>query len=378
MATASFGRVKSRRSARAIPLGGSATFGLDQPVMRRSAKLAVLASAALALSATHVRAEHAQVKLSYATAKAAPSCPDEATFRGLVAARLGYDPFVSADVRSLLVSYEQRGAEVLGRLELSADGDAKRLSRSLRAAAEECFELATSMALVVAVAVDPNALSGAQPTEPPPPAPAPAAAPPATKNPEPVPAPGPARASPVAQEKVEKPGAVLRLGVGALMGVGVVPAATPGARVQAAVAWGAWSLGVEGEFLAAGARKQAAGSGEVKAYALAGSLVPCVRAVGAGISRVELCAVASVGALRATAREVMRAAPTRTLQASIGPRVAALVALTRSLGLGISADAAIALSRTHLYIEEGGEKREVWAQPPVGFIFATSLVASIW
>lgn len=351
-------------------------------MMRRPATLVGLAIAVLAMSAVDARAEHAQVRLSYASAKSPASCPDEATFRGLVAARLGYDPFVNAEVRRLSVSYEQRGSEVVGRVELSAEGDAKPLNRSLRAAGEECFELATSLALVVAVAVDPNALSAAQPAttpsvEPPPAAPAPEpAAVPATKNPEPVPA--PAVTTPPASEKVEKTGTVLRLSVGGLLGVGIVPAVTPGARVGAALGWGAWSVGLEGAFFAAGARQHAAGSGAVRGYAVAGSLVPCVSPARGGAGRLELCAVGSVGALRATAREVTRAAPTSTLQASVGPRVAGLVALTRSVAVGISAEAPVAISRTHLFIAEGGEKSEVWQQPAVGFIFAASVVASIW
>jgi hypothetical protein len=55
-------------------------------------------------------AEPARVNLTYARrTTAAASCPDEATFRELVAARLGYDPFESGGGLALQVELKPEG-----------------------------------------------------------------------------------------------------------------------------------------------------------------------------------------------------------------------------------------------------------------------------
>jgi hypothetical protein len=341
--------------------------------MRRSARTAVFATAAVATSTAMARGEHASVTLSYTSAKSATSCPDESTFRGLVAARLGYDPFVSAGARSLAVDFERRGNEVVGRLDLSTDGDGRAVKRTLRTSAGDCFELATSMALVVAVAVDPNAQPGSTPSQATP------------KPPEPIPAPKAhalAAADPTPNEprrphRPHRSGGKLRFELAGLLTGGVVPARSAGVRAAVGLDFGTWSVGAEGVFVSAGSRENPGGRGEVSAFAVAGGLAPCVDPIDADAFGLELCVVGSVGALRSTAREVTRAVPTSLLLASLGPRVATIVRFSRVLGLGVAAEAPFSLSRAHLYIDDGGIRSQVWAQPRVGFILAASVVASI-
>ena len=349
--------------------------------MRRSARTAVFATAAVTTIATLGRAEHASVTLTYTSAKSATSCPDETTFRGLVAARLGYDPFVSASVRTLAVDFDHRGTDVVGRLELSAGDDARAMKRTLRTSADDCFELATSMALVVAVAVDPNAQPGS--SGPPPSTPeAPSSTPPASpaseepKSNVPVAA-APAPAPAPRDDQPERSTSQWRLELGALLATGVVPARAPGVRAGIGLDAGTWSARAEGAFVSAGSQEHPRGRGEVSAFALAASLVPCFAPLGTMSWELELCAVVSLGSLRSTAKAVTREAPSSTLLASVAPRAAALVMISDLLGLGISAEAPLSLSRTHLYIDDGGVRNEVWAQPRVGFVLAASLVASI-
>jgi hypothetical protein len=140
---------------------------------------------------------------------------------------------------------------------------------------------------------------------------------------------------------------------------------------------GTWLIRAEGAFVSAGSRDNPGGPGEVSAFALAGSLAPCVAPIDADDFGLELCAVASLGVLRASAKEVTRAVASSTLLANLGPRVATIVMVSPVVGLGIAAEAPFSLSRAHLYIDDGGVRHEVWAQPSVGFILATSLVASI-
>jgi hypothetical protein len=158
---------------------------------------------------------------------------------------------------------------------------------------------------------------------------------------------------------------------------GIVPARAAGVRAGAGLDFGTWSVRLEGAFVAPGSRDNPGGDGKVSASALAGALAPCVDPVDTDTFGLELCAVGSLGALRSTAEEVTRAAPTSTLLATLGPRVATIVMFSQVFGAGLAAEAPVSLSRAELYIDDAGVRTAVWAQPRVGFILAASLVASI-
>jgi hypothetical protein len=349
-------------------------------VTRRSTRTAACAAAAIALGASLSAAEHASVTLDYSRAEAAMTCPDEATFRGLVAARLGYDPFVAAGTRALAIVFERRGNEVVGRVNLSGASAQERRERALRGGAGECFELATSMALIVAVAVDPEALQ-ARPESPETSTPAPSPTPPAPPAPTPaeataVPAQPPSLppTTPVPDHPA-RPRTSVRLELAALLPAGIVPEPRGGARAAVAYDRGRWSLAAEGAFLFPSSRDNPEGVGNVSAFVASASLVPCVSPLDAQSWWLDLCAVASVGALRSTAQGVSRAEPATDLFATAGPRAAISVLLSRSVGVGLSAEAPVTLSRVHLYLEERDRRREVWAQASVGFIAAVSVLA---
>jgi hypothetical protein len=347
-------------------------------VTRRSCRTAVLGVAALALSASLAHAEHASVTLAFSRAKTATTCPDEATFRGLVAARLGYDPFVAAGNRALAVDFERRGNEVVGRLLFAGDSAEKRVERTLRSGAADCFELATSLALVTAVALDPDSLHS--PTPEPQPEPVPASSsplPPSTPTPAPAPASTPAHPPTPAPVPSAPSSVSVRLALAALLPVGIVPAPRGGARAGAHLDLGAWSLGAEGAFLFPSSRTNRAGAGEVTAHVLSGSLVPCAHPVNTEAWVLDLCAVGSFGALRSTAEHVTRAEPATDLFATVGPRVGTVLMLTRGVGLGVSADVPVVLSRVHLHIDDRGQRQEVWSTAPIGFIGAVSLVGRL-
>jgi hypothetical protein len=326
-------------------------------------------------------AEHASVTLAYKRQEAAASCPDEATFRGLVAARLGYDPFVAAGALALTVDFRRRGNEVVGRLNLSGDNGEKRGERTLRAGTGDCFELATSMALIAAVAVDPDAVRAQAKSEGVPEKPASPATPvertpaevepkPAARPPPPPPTPRRAPGSAPEADRFERG---VRLELGALIPVGIVPAPRGGVRAGATVDIGSWSIGAEGAFLFPSSRESS--FGEVSAYVLGGSLVPCVHPIGSQSWLLSLCVAGSLGALRSTAAKVTRAEAATDLFATAGPRGAVVLMLSKAFGLGASAEVPVTLSRVHLHIEEGGQRHEVWAQSPVGFVGGLSVVA---
>jgi hypothetical protein len=356
---------------------GAARFAVELVSVARLLLWAALVAANTVCAWASAAPEHARASLTYERQEAAASCPDEATFRGLVSARLGYDPFVTAGALALKVDFRRRGNEVVGRLNLTGENREKRGQRTLRALANDCFELATSMALIAAVAVDPDAVKARAHSEgstaaledsPPPPAPP-------RVNPKPV----DRRPTPVAPlpplTVVDRFERGVRVELGPVLPVGIVPAPRGGVRAGATVDIGAWSIGAEGAFLFPSSRDSA--YGQISAYVLSGSLVPCAHPVASENWLLSFCAVGSLGALRSTAARVTRAETATDLFATAGPRVAAVVMLSRAVGLGAHADMPVTLSRVHLYIDDGGQRREVWAQSPVGFLGGVSLVARL-
>jgi hypothetical protein len=355
---------------------GAAVFAVELPSVARLLLWAILVAANTVCAWASAAPEHARVTLTYELQEAPASCPDEATFRGLVSARLGYDPFVTAGALALTVDFRRRGNEAVGRLNLTGENREKRGERTLRAGADDCFELATSMALIAAVAVDPDAVkahaqsesSTATPeTSPPPPAPPKVEPKPVDRSPPPVHAPLP---PPAVVDQFERG---VRVELGAVLPVGIVPAPRGGIRAGATADIGAWSIGAEGAFLFPSSRDSA--YGEISAYVLSASLVACAHPVASESWLLSFCAVGSVGALRSTAARVTRPVAATDLFATTGPRIAAVVMLSRAVGLGAHAEMPVTLSRVHLHIDDGGQRREVWAQSPVGFLGGLSLVA---
>jgi cell division septation protein DedD len=335
----------------------------------------------LSLTATSVTAlasaqqtERARVVLRYErSATAVKACPDEATFRGLVAARLGYEPFVDESELALLVELRPRGNVVAGSLELTARGVA-RGERAMSSAPQDCYELAASLALAAAVAVDPER-AGAQATAPkrdsepekPPPATPPATAPPPG---EPGPALHPSTAPPHAETAMG-----LLLHPGALVSSGMQPAPAPGLRLGAALAGnGKWSVGLElAAFLPSDQKREYAA---VSAHALYGSLLPCVHP-GSPRFTIDLCAALSVGALLATAKGVTRSQPMTDRYTTVGARLGITFMASDSVGFALDAEAPVALSRVHLLVDDAGVSREAWAASRVGFIGGARVVLKL-
>lgn len=106
---------------------------------------AFLALRVLEMHGEPARPERATVRLEYVRDDAAATqCPDEATFRTLVQARLGYDPFDEGGSLALRVDLGWRAREIAGSLLLVGETGEKRTERTLRHA--DCFELSSSVA----------------------------------------------------------------------------------------------------------------------------------------------------------------------------------------------------------------------------------------
>lgn len=340
-------------------------------ILRAAAAATLLATPALALAGEPPRAT-----LDYARqGRTATECPDEATFRALVAAKLGYDPFGPGASSSLRVVFRRSGSELDGTLTLTSGGTA-RGERTLRSAGEGCDELAASLALAAAVAVDPDAVANHPGEGTPPPAPEPAAT---TPTPPP-PSNADRRTAPAvlaAEPSAPPPGTLgARLGATLFAAAGLTPSFGIGARLGAGLDGGSWQLGLEGGITLGGTQTTDAGS--VTANLFDAALVPCLVPGLTDRLGLALCAVGRVGVLSSDAKDVTRASPEQDLVFYVGPRARLEYFPSRWLGLGFELEAPIALTRVHLMIDDQGERREVWASSRVGAAAGASMIFRLW
>jgi|CZKU01.1.fsa_nt_gi hypothetical protein len=162
-------------------------------------RLLPLAVAVGALFYAHPAAAAPTGRLVYSHAPGAESCPDEATMRRAVAARVGYDPFFPMAPRTVVVSMERRDRDFVATVSLVDEQGVAHGGRQLKTK-DSCAELLGAAALAIAIAIDPAVLAGVparpQPEPSPTPVPPPAPAPPAPMLPPPPPIvavpPGPA------------------------------------------------------------------------------------------------------------------------------------------------------------------------------------------
>ncbi|HVH48045.1 MAG TPA: hypothetical protein VM925_37180, partial [Labilithrix sp.] len=117
-------------------------------ITRRLATMAVV-GAALFASTRSAHAAHVEAHLLYERGPGAESCADEEELRAAVAARLGYDPFVTkADVDTVIVRIRKVGGGLEGSIERR---DAAQKPRGkpakITSAKGDCGELLTAIAV---------------------------------------------------------------------------------------------------------------------------------------------------------------------------------------------------------------------------------------
>ncbi len=104
-----------------------------------------------------------QARLRYELGDGAAQCPAERVFRDMVTVRLGYVAFSEGAGRIITATIVEQGDALHGRLEVRESEDSVPNIRELEEALGECEELAQSMALAVAVIIDPLSLTRAPP-----------------------------------------------------------------------------------------------------------------------------------------------------------------------------------------------------------------------
>ena len=221
------------------------------------------------------------------------------------------------------------------------------------ASAVSCDDLAATLAVSVALALDPEAALHLSPHPSPAVAPAPTRpAPPASTPAAPSP---PLSADPLdtppehdgAPRPTREPAVHYEIGAGAVGSAGTAPLPTAGAEVFGAMTWEHFALGLEGR--ADGAASSTSVSGASASVRLAmGTVSPCY---ALGVFRG--CALASAGAVTAegTAATVAQRSAT-SFYGAVGGRVGLDQPLFGPLALRVHADAFAPLTRTRVRVGE--------------------------
>jgi hypothetical protein len=258
----------------------------------------------------------ASAHLVYVRGPGAESCPSEASIRGAVTARLGYDPFFPWAHDTLFVEVTGLRGAFRVELKLIDEGNFQRGVREITVKAVACAGVLDAMALTMSLAIDPASVIGASSSsapqvapapEPTPPSPAPplASAPsPDTRSPAPAPSSqGGAPALSIANTPSSTPpdsGALApsstsrrvqaRMALRATGSAGVAPSATVGATALVGLRWRALSVDLEERFDLPSKGSTDLPNVRVVSWLVATSVVPCLH-----LGPVFGCAVGSVG-----------------------------------------------------------------------------------
>jgi hypothetical protein len=271
------------------------------------------------------------------------SCPDEATLRRLIAARLGNDPFVD-DGEALVTVRLKAGPPVFADVLLESPRGAAPRRKSL--SGSDCTSLLNSVAITVALTVDPLLHQ----SEPPP-----VSAPPLVVESPPAPAPVPAPVITPAPVKQE-PAVRGSLSAGASLNLGLSLVVQPTLRLEGRLHFSVWSLGLEGRFgwPVSGALPD---GGLLTTSTVLGAVVPCLT-----WRWLSGCADLSLGALRLEGQALAAARQATVFHASVGLRALFTVPLGEHFGLGVMAEGQVPLTRASALV---GSVR-VWTVAPVG------------
>lgn len=301
--------------------------------------------------------------LTYERRARASRCSDEVSLRELVAARLGYEPFVEQAAIAVTVVMDGEGSALHAQIEVLDETRARRGRRNIASSDATCRELVEAVALAIALALDPRATTAAQrapamtaPRAPPRADVAVSSAPASVVS---TPAPTPARRETMSRTPHREPRAVtatpleIHVGAGGLVAFGTEPAVTAGGLVTVGLVGSRLSAWLEGRTNLASARLARDGTG-VEAASSAASLLGCWR-----LGPAALCALGSLGVLSGRGRGVTAPRDDTTLHAAIGARTAVSVRVAGPLELRAFADLAFTLTPTTLRLDT----QERWSTP---------------
>jgi hypothetical protein len=300
-------------------------------------------------------------RLAYTTPAEVPGCPDEASFRNLVAARLGYDPFVPEGRHDAAVAIEKHHGKLVARARVTRQGQTEPGVRELGGTPDQCEALAQALATTVAIALDPvRGRRGPETSSPALPAslPAPAPAPAPVFTPAPVivfwPPPPPYTFKPA---PVHRHTPVSFFGVArGLAAIGAAPGPTLGGELGIGLGVGAFSItGALRVEATPGTAIEASGDA-IEATMFTGDVIPCGH-----LARWSLCGLARLGVFEGRSPSVVRPRLGGSLYFAVGARGGYALPITDALALTAGLEAAVPLLRTTLTIDQA----VAWTAPPI-------------
>jgi hypothetical protein len=276
-----------------------------------------------------------KARLVLARDPGAESCPGSSLLRERVSARLGYDPFADDAKKEVAITFSRTGGfrAVIALFE----GGKLVGSRELVTRGRDCGQLARSVELALALAIDPL-LFAAAPVE---------AEPGVTVNERAgtkVGASTSAIASESVSTKLDLPALRVRLGAGVLAALGGAPGVNAGFTLQLGLRGLRWSLGFEGR--ADLPSSQAAYGGTVSTALYTVSVIPCFH-----VNIFGLCAILALGGQVSRSEGFPIEREASTFYGAGGLRASLAFLLKRKLELQVNVDTLAAFTRATLFAD---------------------------
>ena len=311
-----------------------------------------IATLFISLATSGVAAQTREMaQLAYERGPGAEECPDEGEVRDAVAARLGYDPFVSVAPTHVTATIQRAAGSLRATVRVEREAERRPPSpRVLTSRENDCAELASAMTLAISVAIDPLSFSRpAPPAEATAPAPAPA----------PARTPAPARAAattPATTPSPSAPGAHARLGAALVGSLGAAPGPTLGAELLGGVRYEQLSIDLEARADLPRTSDETESGGRVRSSLLVATLAPCLHA-----GALAGCALGAVGIVLAEGTGVAVPRSDTGLYAAVGARAAIELPMSAELRVLASLEALLDLTPASLQLDG----RDVWTTPRV-------------
>jgi hypothetical protein len=291
------------------------------------------------------RSAHAEHHTAFEYSAPHAGCPTREQATALIVAKLGFDPFGTADAPNsptLNLSVKASGNGLLARVERLEDGELIG-ERVLTAPRGECAELVASAAFAASILIDPTGELRARVEA--------RAEPPAAKTeprverivPEAPPLP-PTESDPI------RP----LLGTYVAGNVGAAPSPSFSIALTGGIAFRRWSLRLEGRADLPAETEHVPARTAASVSLLFASLVPCY---AARIAR--LCLVAGMGTMRAETVDDGPIERDSSLVAAVGPRIGVEIPLGSTLRLTSHLEGLVSLRR--LTVRTRGN--DVWTAP---------------
>jgi hypothetical protein len=283
-------------------------------------------------------------RLTYVRGPGAERCPDEGELRRAVAARLGYDPFFPWASATVVAEIARRPRGFHGHVKILDEHGLVRGERALDATSEDCGDTMRALALAISIAVDDLATEPV----PPPPAETPAQVEAPREPPPPTQAPPPEEArAPTPPPSAARKEVSFAAWMAPIASLGVAPAATLGAHLDAELRYRRLSIGLEARAdLPASASTDV--GGRVRTEVVLGSLVPCVREP----APLFVCGVLAVGSFSESGVDVAAPRSKSAVYAATGVRLGVELALRGSFFFVAHADGLVTLLRHTVQLDQ--------------------------